>query len=211
MPKIILKNRHQNIEYETKNKETINDIKDIIRQRLDKKEADIKIVFQGKIVNGSVPLSCFCDGDIFDYVIKTDEVEMTSIDNTVTVKIHNEKRQVQSSDIISKNGKMYLIVRREKRKSLQEEIRAIVSNLKIDIVVKIAMIIAFFVSDNKELAYLFSGLLAMRMANQMKFKLKMNGSGLNQFLRILLSFFISLFMLNSEEILDFNGCKNRTE
>lgn len=206
MPKIFLKNRCKNIEYEPNNQETINDMKDIIRTMLNKRKAEIKIVYKGKIVSDNVPMCSFQDGDVFDYVIRSDEIEMTNMENKVQVKIRNEKRYVDPAQILIKNGKHYLIVRRERRKSFREEISGVISMLRVDVIIKIAMIIAFFISSNKELAYLFGGLMLMRIVNRMKFRLKMNGCrGVCFGLKVIVSFFISLFMLNSDEILDFKG------
>lgn len=203
MPKIVLKNKSRNIEYETKSSETIHDVKNVIKETLGNDVADIKIVYNGKIVSDSVPLCHFRDGDVLDYIIKDDDIEMKSIENRVCVKVRNEKRYVDPSLIISQNGKLFMIVKREKKKSLQEVIKSYIKELRFDVIIKLAMLIAFIMSDNKELAYLFGGIMLMKGVNKMKLKLRMNGTGLVFVMKVVMSFFVSLFMLNSDEILDF--------
>lgn len=217
MQKIFLKSTTNDltIERELRRSETIMDIRKYLSQQLNTDVVNIKIAFNGKIVTDAISLGHLeKDGNLtLNFIVKkttplNDEVEMNTMDKNVCIKILStgEKRYVDPSRIITRNGQLLLVKRRDARRNIAEELREVVFGLRMDIIVKIAMIIALFATNNKEFAFMLTLMLFLRGLSNIKFRVKMkNIRGNELILKSIVAFFVSMFMLNADQILDFRS------
>ncbi|KAM0673596.1 hypothetical protein GVAV_002470 [Gurleya vavrai] len=225
MSKIILKSTNGSFfaEREYEASETVQDVKHYILQRfgnvsesINEKES-VKIIYNGKIVSGNVPLgSLGCEGDIcMKFIIRdnpsiknenlNNDIEMTSVEQLTRVKIidSGQKMRIDPSKIMTVNNKLVYVTKREKRISWIEEVRNTVKSLKMEYVFKLAVIFALFLTSNTEFGLLLTGVFILRLLSNLKFKVNMKDDSHYHFSKILYSFFISMFFLNSDQILDF--------
>lgn len=208
MPKIILKSTKDDftIEREYKSSDSIADMKKIISTHFNNSE-NITILYNGKVITDNVIVQSLSDEDlILDFIVDkpvTDDVEMNSIDK-VCIEVHGKKKYVDRSKILKKDGKYYLIIKKEKKRNYAEELRNVFL-LRADMVVKIAMILALYLTENRELATLLTGMLILRAFNNLRFKIKMKAEGFMFYMKCLIAYFLTMFMLNSDQILDFKS------
>lgn len=215
MSKIFLKSATNDltIERELRKSETIMDIRRYLSQHLNTDMGDIKIAFNGKIVTDAIPVGHLeKNGDVtLDFIIKRqialkDEVEMQRIDQNVRIKIigTGEKRSVNPKNVVTHEGQLFYIQKRENRFNVINDLREAMFSLRMDIVIKVAMIVALFMTNNREFGIMLSVILLLRGINTIRFRVKMkNLSGCEFIYKSVVSFFVSMFMLNSDQILDF--------
>lgn len=138
------------------------------------------------------------------------EVEMKKIENLTYVKIvkNGEKLLVDPSKIITINKQLIYVTKRENVKNVLDELRSAIVNLKVDLIFKLGLVFALFLSGNYEFGVIVCAILSLKMLSTIKFKLKMKDTsrfGLNVFY----SFFITLLLYHSDQILDYSECKKK--
>lgn len=139
---------------------------------------------------------------------KQSEIEMKKIENLASVRIlkNGEKIFVDPSKIVTINKQLIYVTKREKTKTIIEDLRSVLVNLKMDLIIKIGVIIGLFLSGNYEFASILCAILFLRLLSNIKFKLQIKRSE-KYGLKIICSFFITLLFYNSDQILDFSECK----
>lgn len=139
------------------------------------------------------------------------EIEMNNVERQTRVRIlrNGEKMMVDPSKIITINNQMIYVTKREKKQSVVEELRNAIYALKMELVIKVAVIIALFMTSNTEFAMILTGILILRGVSNLKFKIKMKDENICFVNRFLLSFFVSMFLMNSDYILDFTEVKEK--
>lgn len=217
MSKIFLKSATNDltIERELKKSETIIDIRRYLSQHLNIDMVNIKIVFNGKIVIDTIPLDHLKkNGNLtLDFIVKnqkinTEDIEMKVIGTRISVKLiyNGSKRLVDPKNVIVYKDRLLLIKKRERRVNHLEELQEMVKKIKKEVIIKIVIIIAMFMTNNHEFGIIFIVMLILRFINNLKIRVKMNNiSGFGLVYKSILAFFISMFMLNSDQILDFKS------
>lgn len=189
----------------------MNFVSEITNETPEFETESVKIIYNGKIIKENVPLvTLHKDGEIvLTFTMKAhkiiDDVPMNEIEVSDMVEIvyRGKKIRVNTNQLIKKNGKLVYITKKEKRISQINEIRNGLRMLRIDLVVKIAAILALYMSKNKEFAFLLIIILILRALSELPLKIKMKSKDCCLYKKIA-SFFITMFMINADQILDFS-------
>lgn len=109
---------------------------------------------------------------------------------------------VDANNIIKKNGKYYLVVSREKRSRLFDQIKSFVSSIQKDMLLKISFIMVLILIKNISIAIVLTLILLLRTVGCKKINIRRDFKNIcmkKAVLKILFLFFYTMFVISADE------------